>query len=158
MGSGNSSERVLVLAPVAGDGPAITKLLRERGFAAELCRSLTEMCAQIAAGAGALLLTEEALEMAHTPEFFDQLKVQPPWSELPVVILTRGGESRLARLLDLAAEAAGSITGRDDMRDEGRAQQDKAEAERDVARQEAEADKARAEARAKRAQEESHQD
>src|SRR5678816_4045265 len=33
-----------------------------------------------------------------------------PWSELPLIILTSGGESRRARLLDLAAAAAGTVT------------------------------------------------
>src|SRR4029453_7370003 len=38
------------------------------------------------------------------------LKAQAPWSELPLIVLTSGGESRRARLLDLAAAAAGTIT------------------------------------------------
>jgi uncharacterized protein YjbJ (UPF0337 family) len=45
-----------------------------------------------------------------------------------------------------AKEAAGTVTGRDDLVREGKAQQDKAEAERDAARKEAEAEKARGEA------------
>ena len=40
---------------------------------------------------------------------FATLKLQPAWSELPLIILTSGGESRLTRLLDLAATAAGSV-------------------------------------------------
>ncbi|GAS96817.1 CsbD-like protein [Mycolicibacterium canariasense] len=43
-----------------------------------------------------------------------------------------------------AKEVAGIVTGRDDLREEGRAQQDKAEAARDAAKKEAEADAARA--------------
>jgi signal transduction histidine kinase len=60
--------------------------------------------------AGALLLTEEALESAQGSLLLDLLKAQPPWSELPLIILTSGGESRRAGLLDLAAAAAGSVT------------------------------------------------
>ncbi|WP_159928958.1 MULTISPECIES: CsbD family protein [Nocardia] len=45
-----------------------------------------------------------------------------------------------------AKEAAGVITGDQDLKKEGRAQQDKAESQRDAARKEAEAEKARAEA------------
>src|SRR5512142_2088728 len=101
MTNDHSSERVLVLAPVGGDGRAIATLLREHGFAVELCQSLTEVCSQVADGAGVILLTEEALELAQTPDLFNQLKVQPPWSEMPLIILTHGGESQLARLLDL---------------------------------------------------------
>ena len=43
-----------------------------------------------------------------------------------------------------AKEAVGTVTGQYDLRREGAAQQDKAEAERDVAKKEAEAESARA--------------
>ena len=56
-----------------------------------------------------------------------------------------------------AKEAAGVVTGKDELRREGRAQQDKAEAERDVAAKEAEAEKARAKAEAHEAEQRSHQ-
>jgi uncharacterized protein YjbJ (UPF0337 family) len=56
-----------------------------------------------------------------------------------------------------AKEAAGSITGNDDMKREGEAQQSKAAAERDVARKEAEAEKSRAEAEAHEAEQRAHQ-
>lgn len=55
-------------------------------------------------------------------------------------------------------EAAGALTGNDEMRREGEAQQDKAEAQRDVARKEGEAEKARAVAEAREAEQRSHQD
>jgi uncharacterized protein YjbJ (UPF0337 family) len=42
-----------------------------------------------------------------------------------------------------AKEAVGTVTGQDDLRREGAAQQDKADAERDVAKKEAEAESAR---------------
>jgi uncharacterized protein YjbJ (UPF0337 family) len=57
-----------------------------------------------------------------------------------------------------AKEAAGAITGKDSLRDEGKAQQDKAAAEREVATKEAEAEKARAKAEAHEAEQRSHQD
>lgn len=56
-----------------------------------------------------------------------------------------------------AKEAAGTVTGRDDLAEEGKAQQDKAEAQRDAARKEAEADSARAGAKAAEKREQSHQ-
>jgi len=54
-------------------------------------------------------------------------------------------------------EAAGALSGNDEMRREGQAQQDKADAQRDVARKEAEAEKARAVAEAREAEQRSHQ-
>ncbi len=47
-----------------------------------------------------------------------------------------------------AKEAVGTVAGRDDLVNEGKAQQDKAEAQRDAAKKEAEAEAARAGARA----------
>jgi uncharacterized protein YjbJ (UPF0337 family) len=57
-----------------------------------------------------------------------------------------------------AKEVAGTVTGREDLRDEGRAQQDKAASEREVAEHEAKAEKARAEAEVDEARQRSHQD
>lgn len=56
-----------------------------------------------------------------------------------------------------AKEAVGSLAGNDELRDEGRAQQDKAASEREVAEKEAGAEKAHAEAKAHEAAERAHQ-
>ena len=54
-------------------------------------------------------------------------------------------------------EVTGALIGQDDLRREGRAQQEKAEADRDVAKTAAEAEKARAAAEAHEAEQRSHQ-
>ncbi len=46
-----------------------------------------------------------------------------------------------------AKEVIGTVTGRDDLTEEGKAQQDKADAQREVAQKEAEAEAARGEAK-----------
>ena len=56
-----------------------------------------------------------------------------------------------------AKEAAGAVTGNDEMKREGQAQQDKAAAARDAAKKEAEAEKARAEEKAHEAEQRAHQ-
>jgi len=56
-----------------------------------------------------------------------------------------------------AKEAAGTVAGRDDLVREGKAQQDKAEAQRDAAKKEAEADSARGSAKAAEKRQESNQ-
>jgi len=55
-----------------------------------------------------------------------------------------------------AKEAVGSVVGNDDLKHEGQAQQDKADAERDVAKKEAEAEAARGAAAAAETREEAH--
>jgi len=106
----DKTERVLVVAPVGDDNDAIAALLGNEGLVTRVCRGIEECTRQIVAASGALLLTEEALESTHLPDLLQLLKEQPTWSELPVIVLTSGGESRRARLLDLAAAAAGTIT------------------------------------------------
>src|SRR5215471_1020916 len=110
MEKNSSKERVLIIAPVGRDAHAMAELLRRHGFQAHICVSLAECAKHIKSGSGALLLTEEALELGDSSELFKALAAQPPWSELPLIILTTGGESRLARLLEVATEAAGSVT------------------------------------------------
>jgi uncharacterized protein YjbJ (UPF0337 family) len=56
-----------------------------------------------------------------------------------------------------AKETVGTVTGRDDMVREGKAQQDKADAQQDVAKKEAQADSARAGAKAAEERQESEQ-
>lgn len=56
-----------------------------------------------------------------------------------------------------AKEALGAVTGNDELAREGRAQQDKGDAQRDAAKHQAEADAARAGAKAAEAREQSHQ-
>jgi signal transduction histidine kinase len=102
--------RVLVMAPVGQDAQAIAEMLGKRGLSARICHGAAECLAEINAGAGALLLTEEALETQRGFDVGEALKRQPEWSELPLIILTTGGEPRLIRLLELAADAAGAVT------------------------------------------------
>ena len=56
-----------------------------------------------------------------------------------------------------AKETIGTVTGRDDMVREGKAQQDKADAQREVAQKEAEAESARAGAKAAEKRQEANQ-
>jgi signal transduction histidine kinase len=106
----HKNERVIIIAPVGQDAAAMATLLNTQGFETQICNGSAEYSRQMMDSAGALLLTEEALESAQGSLLLDLLKAQPPWSELPLIILTSGGESRRAGLLDLAAAAAGSVT------------------------------------------------
>ena len=95
----DEDERVLIMAPLGNDATAMAALLYADGFDVRICAGADECSRQIAAGTGALLLTEEALESPLLSNLLEVLKAQPPWSELPLIILTSGGESRRARLL-----------------------------------------------------------
>src|SRR5256884_2162908 len=106
----HKNERVIIMAPGVQYAPAMAALLDAQVFETQICKGSAEYSREIIDSAGALLLTEEALEPAQASLLLDALKAQPPWSELPLIILTSGGESRRAGLLNLAAAAAGSVT------------------------------------------------
>src|SRR3954468_5989315 len=110
MNSTSTDERVLIVAPVAHDAPAMAAVLESEDVETQICEDVAEAARHISSGAGALLLTEESLESLQLTTLLDAVEAQPAWSELPLIILTSGGESRLAKLLDLAALAAGTVT------------------------------------------------
>jgi signal transduction histidine kinase len=85
-------------------------LLSAEGYKTQTCEFVDELSRQMTDGAGALVLTEEALESPRVSNLLDILQGQPSWSELPLIILTSGGESRRTALLDLVAGAAGTVT------------------------------------------------
>ncbi|HEY2625857.1 MAG TPA: ATP-binding protein [Candidatus Udaeobacter sp.] len=103
-------ERVIIIAPVGQDAEAMASLLDAEGFETQILHGWDENLRQFMNSAGALLITEEALESEQGSLLLDALKEQPPWSELPLIILTSGGESRRAGLLNLAVAAAGTLT------------------------------------------------
>jgi signal transduction histidine kinase/ActR/RegA family two-component response regulator len=104
-----TQEQIIIMAPIGRDATVMSTLLEAQGYQLEIVNDPADCCRKVS-DAGALLLTEEALELPQVTDLIDTLKVQPPWSELPLIVLTSGGESRLAKLLDLLAEAAGSVT------------------------------------------------
>ncbi|MDB6055686.1 MAG: putative Histidine kinase [Verrucomicrobiales bacterium] len=110
MKGSESSELVLIMAPVGQDAAAMRGLLSQEGFKGKVCDSAVECAEKVKSGAGGLLITEEALELPGIGEVMEALKAQPAWSEMPLIILTSGGESRLIKLLRMTVEAAKSVT------------------------------------------------
>jgi len=69
-----------------------------------------------------------------------------------------GAKGVVEDLKGKAKEVLGEVTGDESKEREGRAQQDKAQSQRDVAKHEAEADSARSEAAVHEAEQRAHQD
>ena len=89
--AGPLSTRVLVLAPTQKDGQVTRSLLERAGLTALLCADVRHLSREVRVGAGAALVTEEAVTADGVQELLDALSSQPAWSELPVVVLMRGG-------------------------------------------------------------------
>ena len=86
-------ELVLVLAPTGRDGPLACNVLHERaGLTTLMCEDAADLCRQIARGAGAVIMTEEALDLWSARRLIDTLAAQLPWSDLPVIIFASSQE------------------------------------------------------------------
>jgi signal transduction histidine kinase/ActR/RegA family two-component response regulator len=84
-------ERVLVLAPTGRDAALSCEILAHEGLTAEACRSIDALCAAIEDAAGVVLVGEEALTPPAVRCLVKTLDAQPPWSDLPLILLA-GGE------------------------------------------------------------------
>lgn len=80
--------RVLIFAPIGRDGAASTELFRSSNLDAINCRSLPELISEMSAGVGAVFLAEEGLFGKDTAPLAQWIANQPPWSDLPFVVLT----------------------------------------------------------------------
>jgi two-component system, sensor histidine kinase len=83
--------RFLVMAPTAKDGGITAELLRGAGIDTETFPSVPLLIEALKDGAAAVLLAEEHLAGTAKAPLADWLSKQPPWSDLPILILTRPG-------------------------------------------------------------------
>ncbi|XYH92819.1 ATP-binding protein [Sorangium sp. So ce1128] len=104
-------ERVLVLAPVGRDTPLLCQVLDRACLEPMACRHMEQLAAAVREGAGAVLLTEEALAPAAVPELLAALSAQPSWSDLPLVLLADAKpHPRSNQQAITALRAAGNLT------------------------------------------------
>ncbi len=87
-------------------------MLERAQLAAETCTSFDGLCATLDEGCGALLVSDEALTNGRVEHLSALLKEQPAWSDLPVLIMTSGGEATAAsqRRLETLAPLNGPMT------------------------------------------------
>lgn len=92
-----TDNRILVLLPTAKDAERMQHALAEAELEIVICQDMAELCREISRGAGAALLTEEAMVADKGSHLSNTLHLQPAWSDLPLVVLAaegRGGQLR----------------------------------------------------------------
>jgi PAS domain S-box-containing protein len=99
---------VLVLAPTGRDAALIESILAKAGIAAEICADVVGLCRELASGAGAVLLAEEAIADPARARLVELIEHQPTWSDLPLLVLTYQGADSPTALR--AAEDLGNVT------------------------------------------------
>lgn len=88
-------ESVLVFAPIGQDAALLKKVLEREGIACEISSAADLLFQRLEDECGAILLAEEAL----TGEFIERMNGilgnQEAWSDIPLVVMTTGGETTL---------------------------------------------------------------
>ena len=89
----DAENRFLMLPPTQRDGEMTVRLLQQNGIACEICPGIDALIDAMAIGAGGLIVTQEHLRGDRTGHLRRALAEQPPWSDLPLIVLTAPGPS-----------------------------------------------------------------
>jgi signal transduction histidine kinase/CheY-like chemotaxis protein len=81
-------ERILILAPLGRDAELTAAALSTAGLRPVVCADIEDLCHRLEEGAGAAVMTEEALTRYAMSCLNDALKKQPPWSDFPLLIFS----------------------------------------------------------------------
>jgi signal transduction histidine kinase len=84
--------RTIILAPTGRDSELIAGLLGRAALPFHTTGSAGELAAEIQHGAGAAIISEEALSGNVIAEVLQVLNQQPSWSDFPLILLTVGGQ------------------------------------------------------------------
>jgi len=99
---------VLVLAPIGRDASLAVGALQRSGIRAEIANDLLDLTRRFSDETNALLIAEEALVPRQLPALLQRLGEQPPWSDIPVIILSApgGGDRASIHALEIFGPAA----------------------------------------------------
>jgi signal transduction histidine kinase len=90
--AGDTEEyRVLLLPATRRDAEVMQPLLSRQDLLCTVCRDARDLASQLEKGAGVLLLTDEAFQDGALQHVLTALQRQPPWSDVPSVLLCRTG-------------------------------------------------------------------
>jgi signal transduction histidine kinase len=88
-----NEERILVLAPTGRDAELVCTLLQGVGLICANCSTLESFHSALDDGAGALLITTEALSPAMIQTLAHVIAQQPSWSDLSLVLLSQHNQN-----------------------------------------------------------------
>jgi signal transduction histidine kinase/BarA-like signal transduction histidine kinase len=101
-------QRILICAPLGQDAGLACQVLERAGLFCHVCKTFAELLKELERGAGAILTVEEALSAEASEPLVQFLTAQPTWSDLPILVLTKGGIN--SPLMRGAYELFGNLT------------------------------------------------
>lgn len=100
-----SEGRILILAPTGRDAALASEALAKAGLRPEICATMADLCREMNEDAAVALIANEALTAPALHRLAEALAQHPPWSDLPLVILTSGGTPTAEKNRQIAALA-----------------------------------------------------
>jgi signal transduction histidine kinase/CheY-like chemotaxis protein len=85
--------RVLIFAPIGRDGAASSELLQRAGIQTLVCADYAQLLEELEKGAASVFVAEEGLFGQDLPRLENWVARQPPWADLPFVLLTSRRDS-----------------------------------------------------------------
>jgi len=107
-GTSGLEERILLRTATLGDARLAKGVLERANFIAHVCDDMPSLVSEISRGAGAIMLAEEAVGDVAATELATALALQPPWSDVPVLVLARQGAD--SRAIANAMEEFANVT------------------------------------------------
>jgi PAS domain-containing protein len=103
--------RILILAPTSNDARLTADFLQTARLQTAVCADSLNLRDRLRCGCGALLLAEEAFTEEFAGMLVAELKQQPSWSDLPVILITAtGGVERMRPRYLGALEPVGNVS------------------------------------------------
>ena len=101
--------KVVMVTPNEADGALATGFLRDQGIEATTYPSMALLPSFIGPGVGCIVLVEEALVQPDLQVLHQALEAQPPWSDMPLLLIAAQGRS-LASLGEEVFPISGNVT------------------------------------------------
>jgi DNA-binding response OmpR family regulator len=95
------ADLVLILAPTGRDAAIVQRLLGRENIDCQICPSLETLNQAISDETGVVLIADEALGQENLTPLARHLTDQPPWSDLPFIVLTRSDAVARRTLVEL---------------------------------------------------------
>ena len=103
--------RAVILAPIGRDAALLASSLSGLEIDTAIAADAQALLEMLTAGAGCAILAEEALTAASMQALKAWLAEQPPWSDMPLIVLTFGGRAtRQSHRRAQELQALGNVT------------------------------------------------
>jgi len=103
--------RVVILTPVGRDAALLAATINALNIESTIASAPETLIKNLSEGAGCAILAEEALSQAVIGDLQPYLQAQPPWSDIPLIVLTSGGvPTRRSRDNARQLQALGNVT------------------------------------------------